>query len=204
MAFNQTEYPATQSASPDCQQYLDVNTLLKISFFCFLSSILTHSLRWITPGVITKETTVPEDSETTAPEPEVQGLVPPDYVTPNSGPARDTPKPESSAELFVNGTSILILLFGGLLFAGIEFQYMFVCLAPGSIFQVMLGLLFSLSCLWASVGFCCWVMLLRDLWGLGMRKMVPIDEWIVIKGLLLLATLPFLFVGWVQYLLKGR
>jgi hypothetical protein len=190
-------------------------------FFAILSSLLTGWIRSITPGLdagtkanvdVTRpiasndvEATAIPDSGNSDPDAED----PPPYqppaqeVTPSPAlvPALNVPKVKrSSAQSFVMGTALLLGIMASLFLAGLAMQALIFCgpWSPVSFFlRIVYWIVFSIPCLWASVGVSCWLMLLRDLWGPAMKKRLPLKETGLIYGLFCVLFAPFAFVMFV-------
>jgi hypothetical protein len=124
-------------------------------------------------------------------------------------------KKRSSAERFIIGTFLLILVIAALFVAAVTIQGMTYCLFKkknSTFLQVILWVFYSGCCIWASTGVGCWAMLLRNLWGPKAIKRFPIDEnivaLVVVGGVGMLIWGPFwcLWKGsvWIVEKCQGR
>jgi hypothetical protein len=192
-------------------------------FFVIIASVLTSWMRSIPPGLengtkpnieVTPATPI-DDVEASAipdslPARTENGTEeqPPPYrpqaqetaiLAPPSTP--NPPKvPRSSAGRFVMGTAIFLAIIACLVLGALALQALILCQhwSPVSIFpRIIYWAVFSVPCGWATVGACCWVMLLRDLWGPGIRKKLPISETAMLYGLFCALLSPFILVGFV-------
>jgi hypothetical protein len=97
------------------------------------------------------------------------------------------------------GTPLLCIIIS-LFLAGLGLQTIIFCgrWSPISMFlRVVDWLVFSIPCLWASMGACCWLILLRDLGEAGMRKRLLIKETALIYGICFVLVAPFAFIMFV-------
>lgn len=176
--------------------------------------ILTAILRSITPGLGGKAATVApasSDVEVTA-IPNTQTDVvaeessaadePPPYQPPateTATPAPPTPKiKRSSAHSFVVGSAVFVPVLTSLIFLALDIQAVIFCstFSPVSTFpRIINWVLYSLTCLWASTGVSCWMMLFRDLWGPGMKEKYPIREGYIAIRIVSLPLVPFIMIG---------
>jgi hypothetical protein len=110
------------------------------------------------------------------------------------------PKPKrSSAHNFVLGSSLLLPTMLSYLLAILCIQSILYCsptfiLASRGDHIAVWIICFALPSIWVSMSVLCWVILLLDLWGPGMRKRVPIPYYIVPWSLLLAVMFPFVLV----------
>jgi hypothetical protein len=115
------------------------------------------------------------------------------------------PKPKrSSAHNFVLGTSLLLPTLLSYLLAILSMQSILYCsptfiLTPRETHIVVWIVCLALPSIWISMSVLCWVILLLDLWGPGMRKKVKIQYYIVPWSLLLAVLLPFVSVYYVVF-----
>jgi hypothetical protein len=191
--------------------------------FAIIASVLTS---WIRPIPPDKEKGTKPNIEVTPPTPinDVEATAIPDPTTasaengteeqppPYQPPLHEastlaltsTPKPpkvpRSSAERFVMGTTILLAIIASIFLGALALQAVIFCQhwSPVSIFpRVIYWGIFGIPCGWATVGASCWLMLLRDLWGPGVRKKFPIRESALIYGLFYALLSPFILIGFV-------
>ncbi|KAE9364371.1 hypothetical protein N431DRAFT_105847 [Stipitochalara longipes BDJ] len=191
--------------------------------FAIIASVLTHWIRSITPGI---DVGIKPSIEVTPPTPsdDVEATAIPDLTTstesstedqppPYQPPAQDStpapaptstptpPKvPRTSAGRFVMGSAIFLSIIASLFFSAVALQALIFCQhwSPVSILpRIIYWTIFIIPSCWATVGACCWLMLLRDLWGPGMRKKFPISETAILYGLTCTLISPFILVGFV-------
>jgi hypothetical protein len=194
--------------------------------FAIIVSLLTKWIESITPGIDvgTKpsiEVTPPtpsEDVEATA-IPDLTASAesgtedqPPPYQPPAQEPSTQAPAsastptsappavPRTSAERFVMGTTIFLSTIASLFLCALALQALIFCQhwSPLSLFpRIIYWAIFSLLCGGATTGASCWLMLLRDLWGPGMRKKFPISKTAMLQALFGILISPFIAVGFV-------
>ena len=191
--------------------------------FATIASVLTSWIRPIPPG---KENRTKPNIEVTPPTPinDVEATAIPDSTTagadngteeqppPYQPPVQETstlaltstPKPpkvpRSSAGRFVMGTAIFLAIIASLFLGALALQAVIFCQhwSPVSMFpRVIYWVVFGIPCGWATVGASCWLMLLRDLWGPGVRKRFSIQESALIYGLFCALLSPFILIGFV-------
>jgi hypothetical protein len=192
-------------------------------FFAIIASVLTSWIRSIPPGLengtkpnieVTPPTPIDDVEATAIPDSYTSSTdngteeQPPPYqppvqetATPASASTPTPPKvPRSSAGRFVMGTAIFLAIIASLFLGALALQALIFCQhwSPVSMFpRIIYWAVFSISCCWATVGASCWLMLLRDLWGPGMRKKFPISETAMIYGLVYALLCPIILVGFV-------
>jgi hypothetical protein len=161
--------------------------LLFVSLFSIV--ILTMILRQLIKSSSPPSTNTQTDTTSN------EALPPPYSPLPSAGgvPASSSPLPRSSAALFVLGSA----LFSGELFAVTTLAFCIQNLeyCPSSppddsagFFNILCWFAYSLLVLFASSGFVVWCLLLRNLWGGGMKE-VPLDLVAIV-----VAT-PFILLG---------
>jgi len=106
---------------------------------------------------------------------------------------------QSSAHLFVVGSSLFTVVAFDLFIIALWIQYTAYCAGaksnPALLF--VLWAFYAALCSWASVGLLCWVRLLRDLWGPATAKRYPINIYLVCY------LIPGVIVGIPMLLVKG-
>jgi hypothetical protein len=114
------------------------------------------------------------------------------------------PKPKrSSAYNFVSGTSLFLPTMLSYLLTILSMQSILYCTSfffnPRGNHITVWIICFALPSVWVSMSILCWVILLLDLWGPGMRKKVKIPYIIVPFALLLAVMVPFALVFWIVF-----
>lgn len=195
-------------------------------FFTILSPIFTQWIRVVTPGVRNQTPSPPvaADVEATA-IPQVVGAVnantiasgseaqthpngvdePPPYQPPateSTPPSKEEPPVKrSSAQRFVFGTILLACNIACLFFLALAVQSLVFCQSwsPLSFWpRVIWWVLFSMPAIWALNAATCWAMLLRNLWGAGMKKRYPFNEHALTFTLFCIVGTPF-FLLWAVF-----
>jgi hypothetical protein len=187
--------------------------------FAIIASILTSWIRSVTlgiddgtksntevtqptPGNDVEATAIPDATESTnsGTEDQPPPYQPPEQETPTPAQVPNPTQPKvkrSSAHAFVMGTAMFLSIIASLFLGASALQSIIFCehWSPVSLFpRIFYWAVFSIPCLWATVGASCWLMLLRDLWGPEMRKRLPIKETALIYGLVCVLVAPFAFV----------
>ena len=192
-------------------------------FFAIISALLTQFLRVVTPGVVKPKIATPAtpavaaggDAGSTIPDAaipaadveagQVGGEDPPPYAPPPTPvPATSTPAPaepakpavpRSSAQCFVQGTALLILMLFSILCLALSIGWMTHCgkespwSATAQFFSWLL--FFCAPAIWATFGLSCWAMLFRNLFGRAARKKYPFEENMMILGFFIMIGTPF-------------
>jgi hypothetical protein len=114
------------------------------------------------------------------------------------------PKPKrSSAHNFVLGTSLFLPTMLSYVLTILSMQSILYCSTfffnPRGNHITVWIICFALPSIWVSMSILCWVILLLDLWGPGMRKKVKIPYYIVPWSLLLAVMVPFVLVFGIVY-----
>ncbi|KAG0646598.1 hypothetical protein D0Z07_7561 [Hyphodiscus hymeniophilus] len=190
--------------------------------FAIASAISTQLIRSVTPGVGDKPATVKttitataagDEDGTAIPDPAVSAIDveagqggddPPPYAPPESTstpiifpvPATLVRPTASSAHFFVTGTFFFILMLLSLFLLALSLQWLSFCqhYSPTSTSgQVFTWVFFCIPATWATFGLTCWVILLRDLWGPAAKKRFPIEEYALVKGLVMAVAFAALF-----------
>ncbi|KUJ17257.1 uncharacterized protein LY89DRAFT_717999 [Mollisia scopiformis] len=128
-----------------------------------------------------------------------------DEPPPYQGPAtqntphlsQTTPIKRSSAQRFVTGTILFMCNITSLFLLALTVQSAIFCQpwSPLSFWpRLICWALFSIPAIWSLNGATCWAMLLRDLWGPGMRKKYPIKEYALSFTLLCIVISPFVLL----------
>jgi hypothetical protein len=114
------------------------------------------------------------------------------------------PKPKrSSAHNFVLGTSLFLPTMLSYFLTILSMQTILYCSTfffhtRGNHITVWV-ICFALPSIWVSMSILCWIILLLDLWGPGMRKKVKIPYYIVPWSLFLVVMVPFFLAFWIVY-----
>jgi len=175
------------------------------------SILLTVFTRMVKPGDGDSKQSDPEatDVESTSlpdisiPPVENDEDQPPPYNSPEFATVAPSPSPpksgRSSAQSFVLGSALFAANIVTLFMFVLSIQAATYCVHYDRITdvepRVVLWLLFSAVTAWATCGMMSWVILLRDLWGPGAKKKLPINEAFVVITLIAIVVAPFWAVG---------
>lgn len=167
--------------------------------------LLVYVLRKITPGVIVSTPPPPTPAavvestsltpNTSSPEDQADENPPPyEAPTPTTTPTSPHPFDHnwSSAERFIIGTFVFIVLMFTLFALGLVVLAFLYCMRPlpytvwGPVFW---WILYSAAVFGASPGMACWAMLLRNLWGPRAIKKFPITQSWLCMGVIFLGVI---------------